>query len=364
MGYTQAESTTNSSIIASAFKKAFQIAEGSYMITLQEKKLMREDTIRTIAEVHFSKSSTGVNYFVNVIEGKQECSYYNHTYTWFPQEEVCIEDVGPFKVTRLPLLFRPMLDSSYASMILDEENNIVCLPSTQNPLNFNFLVSVPDKGEASNISYKIVISQELVIQEIKESIEFIGEVQIRKWNIAEINITSNIQSQFIKDKFNDIQKNCLIHFGKVVKDTSVETQNLIGLNLNEYLLVKSNYDTVFVYNIHKQFVLLDFWFVSCYPCIKSLPQIDKLKSEFIENLSVISINTIDPVDRIEKFYRKRAINGSVYTDILPNSMTVTSYPLFVLLNSDKTIIWAGYGFSEDLFRTVSCFVDPIHCENK
>jgi thiol-disulfide isomerase/thioredoxin len=360
----KAETNADSSILASAFNKALQIAEGSYLITLQDKKLMREDTIRTMAKVHFSKSSVGVNYFVNVIGGKQECSYYNHTYTWFPQEEVCVEDIGPFKITRLPLLFRPILDSSYASLILQDENNIVRLPNTQNPLSFNFSVSVPDKGEASNISYKVVISQELMIQEIQESIEFMGDVQIRKWIITEIKITNNIQDQFIKSKFIDIRDDCLVHLGKVVKDTSVETQNLIGLNLNEYLLLKSNYDTVLVDKIHTQFVLLDFWYVSCYPCIKALPQIEELKSDFIEGLSVISINTIDSVDRIEKFYRKKEIYGDVYTDILPNSITVTSYPLFLLLDSDKTIIWVSYGFSENLFDTVSCIIDPILCKNK
>lgn len=97
-------------------------------------------------------------------------------------------------------------------------------------------------------------------------------------------------------------------------------------------------------------ILLDWWYVGCKPCIKSMNDIDKLQDELgEENFTIIGMNPISKPNAIKRFMKKYNYHHEV---ILPNSTfkdayNIRAYPTLYLIGKDGRILFARAGYSAD-----------------
>ena len=85
---------------------------------------------------------------------------------------------------------------------------------------------------------------------------------------------------------------------------------------------------------------VNFWFTSCMPCIKEIPDLNALKEEFGEHVDFVAI-TFNTQEQVDKFLENRPIDFEHITNqqVALGKYGVRSYPMNMLLDKDGKILW-------------------------
>lgn len=115
-----------------------------------------------------------------------------------------------------------------------------------------------------------------------------------------------------------------------------------------------------VKNIDADVILLDFWYSSCYPCMKTIPEINKLYDHFKgQKVAVYGVNIIDDEvsnkSRIEKYVRNNPMH---YQTIMADNKVYASwvpkgYPTLLILDRNFNLIYENTGYSETMEAELS-----------
>lgn len=137
---------------------------------------------------------------------------------------------------------------------------------------------------------------------------------LRKILNGPVNPTILKFAQLLEGKMNQLLK------GETVPDFKFDLLNLPAKKLSDY---------------KGQYLLLDFWFSGCTPCLKAIPQLNRLDNEN-ENLCIIGIDPVDTEERflkaIDKFkieYAQTLVDGN---SEMPSYFNVGGYPTYVLID--------------------------------
>ena len=120
----------------------------------------------------------------------------------------------------------------------------------------------------------------------------------------------------------------------------------IGDQLYDGTLYDLNGERHHLMNFRGKYVLIDFWFAGCKPCIQAIPELKLIETEYNGELVVVSINS-DEVDAWKEASERLGITGNNFNDHKGRMGIVDhyigcydSYPRFFLTAPDGTII--GY----------------------
>jgi thiol-disulfide isomerase/thioredoxin len=106
-------------------------------------------------------------------------------------------------------------------------------------------------------------------------------------------------------------------------------------------------------------VLLDFWGTWCGPCLRAIPEVQRLNSTYGgSGLEVIGVacehgSPADNVRRVQETRQRLGINYRLLLNSASSGATadqqfhITALPTLVLLDADGTIVWRG---GADQFR--------------
>lgn len=98
-------------------------------------------------------------------------------------------------------------------------------------------------------------------------------------------------------------------------------------------------------------VLLDFWYISCYPCLKMMDDLKILSGEFKnENVEIVGINNIDSKEKMTAFLDKKNVKyTNIYNckDVIMD-YKISVYPTLYIINTDGKIVAVRNGWSEAL----------------
>ncbi len=108
-------------------------------------------------------------------------------------------------------------------------------------------------------------------------------------------------------------------------------------------------DTIKLSQQKSQLIILDFWYRRCPPCIKLMPEINKLYKEYRdEGVLVIGINDRDTKNSVHQLHK---LKGYSYPTSYKNSINfsqvtgVSAYPTTIILNKDGQVIKSFVGYS-------------------
>jgi cytochrome c biogenesis protein CcmG/thiol:disulfide interchange protein DsbE len=97
-------------------------------------------------------------------------------------------------------------------------------------------------------------------------------------------------------------------------------------------------------------VLLDFWASWCGPCRLSVPEVDALFRQSAEGDPLLQVIGINQGEDAVTARRAATELGMTYPVVLDRDMAIgnrygaSSIPLFVLLDTDGTVLWKQVGF--------------------
>jgi len=113
----------------------------------------------------------------------------------------------------------------------------------------------------------------------------------------------------------------------------------------------------------RRLILLDFWYLACAPCLRAIPELAKLSSEFhARGLDVIGVNSFDdPIQRqseIRAFTNRLGINYPLlFVDKQVDAQyKVSSYPTLYLFKEDS-LVYAQYGYQPKELGELARIID-------
>lgn len=90
-------------------------------------------------------------------------------------------------------------------------------------------------------------------------------------------------------------------------------------------------------------IVVDFWFINCAACIKEIPDLNKLKSEYeTEDIEWFAV-TYDSKDKVERFLERIKFDYTIVPDSkhLTNRFDIRFYPTTLIIDEERKIVYTG-----------------------
>lgn len=156
---------------------------------------------------------------------------------------------------------------------------------------------------------------------------------------------SSIRQQALASFSNKIKQGELwIILDKDFKETKIKEEEVFpevalkttDLKLTKLILPKAKY------------ILKDFWFARCLPCLDTIPALKKLYNSYKDKgFEIVSIS-VDETINVPIWQKRIKEHGLVWTQYLEennfkvNELGIKAYPTFILLDSQGKVIWRDF----------------------
>ncbi len=122
------------------------------------------------------------------------------------------------------------------------------------------------------------------------------------------------------------------------RNISLDKQNVL---LN-YPFILPDGDTIIIQNSTAKYLLLDFWYASCLPCLKALPELNQLAETYSdEGLEIIAINCFDK--GIKEMLATKMKDKNIQIPLLfasedlIKSLGISSFPTYFFITQDRKL---------------------------
>ncbi|MEP6262839.1 MAG: TlpA disulfide reductase family protein [Gillisia sp.] len=108
-------------------------------------------------------------------------------------------------------------------------------------------------------------------------------------------------------------------------------------------------------SIKGKVTFINLWFVNCPPCLKEIPQLNKLKKDFGEEVNFIAI-TFDPKEKVVQFLKRKPFNFEIAVDqkeLLEKGFQIESYPKILIVDKEGKISFISNGLKENKLESSS-----------
>lgn len=114
-------------------------------------------------------------------------------------------------------------------------------------------------------------------------------------------------------------------------------------------------------------VVINFWFVNCTPCRTEIPELNKLKAEFVNNKDIIFLAfALDNKEAINRFLKFQNFNYQIISDArnIIEYNEVKSFPTNLVIDKEGTIAASYSGFTQHNLRSVKQMISHLSDELK
>lgn len=146
--------------------------------------------------------------------------------------------------------------------------------------------------------------------------------------------------------------------------TNTKTESLEGKNAPKIKSKYLNGENFILSDLKGKVVVLDFWATWCPPCVKSLPDLLQIKTDFSQNeVSLITINQGESEETISRFLKKMRFESlSVVLDknqTIGRNYHVHGIPHTVVIDKNGVVRYIHVGFSPNLGKLLKNKIDSL-----
>ncbi|NHN24057.1 TlpA family protein disulfide reductase [Flavobacterium jejuense] len=225
----------------------------------------------------------------------------------------------------------------------------------------------PDEDEIVNQEKEIFFDKSLqTVKQIIFRAELDNLQEYNEWNLNNIDFNS-YRAEDLEEKFRMITKDYVFtEYESPLKEENsplTKGEKVEGF-IGEYLTKnKSEFDLA---AFSDNTIILDFWYRTCPPCIKSIPQLNSIYSKYkSKGVKLFGLNDID-TDSISRkqlipFLHKEDIKYPLVLidKTISEKYKVRAYPTLYIINKNGEIEYSKLGFSENMEKEVDSILKKI-----
>ncbi len=202
-----------------------------------------------------------------------------------------------------------------------------------------------------------------LLELIKSHIKMQDEVQYEEVNITPVALYNEINKE-IYDSINNTYQTLYSKYLKQQTDTIPKKnkyEKLVEI-APSWKLPLINGDSLAMSDIKSKLMLIDFWYVGCFPCLMAIPRLVELDSLYSEkDLKIVGINAYDKTpEKISPTLKKLNVKYDIaYKGLdVAKKYGVMGYPkLFLIDTKTKKVIYVHNGYSQNMKEVLQEEID-------
>lgn len=377
-GYSQTYNSKKVKKILNKTHNTFQsLQAGSYQYGTTFKMLTEEDTAKKHGNVWFYYNDDELNYLQNNTFTYQDFSNkelfisQNQTsYKFFTKPKAYIKDtiVRLYDDAVVFLTLKGKQDDISSTMVYYKGKEIV-----NNKKCYVIEIVYPEEkdenlGLSSQYTKTLYLNRKTRFPEkMLQVFDMGGLIQYSEINIKDFITypTKNNIEKLISDSLATLMQIYSEYMPEVItQDTIVEGVDSTKLTTApDFRLKQLGGDTVQLSTIDTKLVVLDFWYVSCAPCLASIPFLNDLYKRYKDkDVAFYSVNAYDEIEKINKIKELRGIEYPILLgkDVKIDKMyNINSFPRLLVIDKNLNIIYEERGFGLGMEEEVFSKIDEL-----
>ena len=249
---------------------------------------------------------------------------------------------------------------------LKDTSNKVILLSEEMGDKDHFVISIKYADDESFTQQQRTVwirKNDFVINKITYKVKYQGDYQYNEWILSDI-VFDNVTGSELNNSLNSYSKSYLSvqYIPQSEKDFKLIQAGTIAPSFSGINFQSGK--EISLKDYERKFIILDFSYMSCMPCIQSIPHLIQIQNEYgNKNLAVLAINSKDIDQKSKKrlpgFISKHSINYPVIltTHKTDSTYNVKAYPTLYMIDKKGKIIFSQIGFSEKLIDTLKSIIN-------
>ncbi len=205
---------------------------------------------------------------------------------------------------------------------------------------------------------------ELIINEKSFQVMFQGNYQYNHWKLSNIRFNTLTRADF-KAKQRHLTSNFPVS-AYIPRDPTEYKLLDSGSDAPDFTgrLWKEN-NTWSLHDAAGRVVVMDFWYMSCMPCIQAIPHLNEIYGKYGEDVIVIGVNSLDNdengLKRLPGFVEKNDLRYPILlNDKTADSLyNVNAYPSLYVIDKGGKIVFTQLGFNETLSDTLDVVIKNL-----
>lgn len=232
----------------------------------------------------------------------------------------------------------------------NEENEVVYRDSIEYVV---VEVGFPDNGDFTERVLTFYFNKEnLTIDRVISSIRYFDQLQKNDWIFANI-VFDNVPEAYFEDLISPYMKEYEIEDYEEPDESYYNLMEVGEIAPNLTGNIFPDYDSEVKLKLDK-ITILDFWYTSCIPCIKAVPELNKIKEKYGDTIDVLGVNPFENTqkdeERINKFLNRTPMDYDIFmAKEIPEEFNIKIYPSIYVLDKDSRVLFTHLGFNEELF---------------
>lgn len=337
------------------------IHSGSYRVNYFIKYFTKKDTSHFTGTVVFAKDqslSGPLKYRFSIDEGQQNnTAVYDGNYqvNFNTKDSIAyvVQDTNYLVKGNIVynLLFNPFLKQSFFKTLIAENNVDSITVDSSNARWYKIGVHFTNdtSSDVKNVyaSYSFRKTDLIPVQ-----YEFAGDLfEMHQYSLLVIDSPAfNTPVHFTKISVDSLALKYWVK--RLDEDLSTNVALKSSGPFPEWKLISVSGDSLSSDRFRNKIIFYDFWYKSCFPCMKAMPAIQKLYEKYNnQGFQVVGLNPYDnDTAHLTKFLNQRDITfpSVVGAKPLAQQLNVRGYPSYFLVDKNNHIIYSGSGYSDQL----------------
>ncbi len=241
--------------------------------------------------------------------------------------------------------------SSYLkdSTITTHLSDTIFRDSTRNVIEFRFKDDLPlEKGRKT-----FFFNNDDNLKSITYSVKLQNEWQYNEWHFLNEKYNTITDSD-LKSEFEHLKKNYQL---EDYKEPDPKEMELIANGQKAPQFKGFDFqlkDSISLKEYKNKYVLIDFWYRDCFPCMKAIASLNKIRMKYPKDkLAILGLNPFDNKQKkrkkLEEFIK---INKMSYPTIfvdkeVTKAYNVRAYPTFYIIDNNGKIVYSKIGYSDE-----------------
>lgn len=194
------------------------------------------------------------------------------------------------------------------------------------------------------------------------------------YTIANFNMNglNFIQKEFKSYSYiKNIKDSSINEYNSILNSLKESKVNVTGVNkyiegkiMPEFVFYNLNNEKFESSSIKKDFVFIEFWYLSCAPCIQNMKSLNNLCAEFEDkNVQFLILNDMDDnIDRINNLKKRLNLNCNLYYqgNEISKKLNITEHPYTLIYdNRTREILYIKTGTNSKYANEVKLFLDSL-----